>query len=494
MHVLSVGSEAVPFVKTGGLGDVCGALPDPLAKRGHRVTTVLPLYRGIDRTRHGITDTGKAVRIHMGGKTVTGTIWHSRATGHDTYLIGCPAYWDRPELYGDAAGDYPDNAERFSFFARAALSLCLELGLLPDVIHNHDWQAALVPVYLREQPGVYGALAGTGTVQTIHNLAYQGRFDNAAREALDLPDRALTMAGLEFYGQLNFLKGGLMYADAITTVSPTYAKEIQHEETGCGLDGVLRHRHDALTGIVNGIDTALWDPEHDSQLIARFSLAHPEARKANREALIKEFGLSSGTGPVIGMVGRLVEQKGASLLLESLEALVRMEVRLAILGSGDPHLEQDFVQAARKYPGYVGLVIGFDGALSRRIYAGCDLFLMPSRFEPCGLSQLIAMRYGAPPIVHRVGGLADTVHPYHPPHARDATGFAFNRFSTDALLACVGQALSAFGKAKVFERIRKNGMARDSSWAQSAAAYEEVYHKTRKVADMRLRERLHPDA
>jgi starch synthase len=474
VRVLFAASEAVPYAKTGGLADVAGALPEALAARGHKVTRVMPLYGAIDRRAHGLRAVGRRVAVTAGSRTVTANLVVARRGEVETYFLDCPDYWDRPGLYGEGGRDYPDNAERFAFLARACLTLAQELDLDVDVIHCNDWQTALIPAYLAFMPQGWPALADVPTVLTVHNLGYQGQFPMAERRALGLPDAAYTVDGLEFYGRLNLLKGGLVHADAVTTVSRTYAQEIQDARAGFGLEGVLQARAADLTGIVNGIDTAYWDPAHDPHLPAPFSADRLSARARNRPVLCEALGLEPKDGPVIGMVGRLAEQKGIHLVIAALHEILDTGASLAVLGQGDPSLVHTLREAAAMHPRRVALAEGFDEPLSHRVYAGCDLFLMPSHFEPCGLSQLIAMRYGAPPVVRRVGGLADTVVP-HGERPDAATGFAFDDFSPEALAGAVREAVAVFRTPKVFRRIQQRGMARDASWNASAADYEAVY-------------------
>jgi len=477
VHILFAASEAVPFAKTGGLADVAGALPEALARRGHRVTRVLPLYAAVDRRAHGLKAAGRRVTVPIGGRDVTANVLVSRGPGVDTYLLDFPEYYDRAGIYGEKGDDYPDNLERFTLLCRGALALCGRLEIVPDVIHCNDWQTALIPVYLKRAPELFRGLSRAATVLTIHNLAFQGLFPMASAEVVGLPDAALKSDGLEYYGRLNLLKGGLLLADALTTVSHTYAQEIQDARAGFGLEGVLRHRRERLAGIVNGLDTAYWDPARDSFLKAAYSRQRPGGRAENRPALCRDMGLAAeGPGPILGMVGRLTDQKGVPLVLEAMDALVALGVRLAVLGDGDPAVVAALRAAQERHPGRVAVRAAYDEALSHRIYAGCDLFLMPSRFEPCGLSQLIAMRYGAPPVVRRVGGLADTVVPYEE-RPEEATGFGFEDFTAQALLDSVRGAVEVFGEPKRFREIQRRGMALDPSWDAHTGEYEDVYRK-----------------
>lgn len=454
-----------------------GALPAAVAHMGHRVATVMPLYQGVERKLHGIKDSGKRLHVNVGGRTVEAALWRATTPHGDDWFIEHAPYFDRPRPYGDASGDYPDNAERFSFFCAAALALAESIGA--GIVHAHDWQAGLIPS-LAAAARKSGSKT-PGTVFTIHNMAYQGLFDMAEQSVTGLPPDFFGMDGLEFHGRINFLKGGMVHADQVTTVSRTYAEEIRTAEHGCGLDGVATALGPRLSGIVNGLDPDEWNPATDPDLAAPFSADNLKGRAVGRKAVQDEMGLTDGPAPLVGMVGRLVEQKGLALVLEVLPTLLAGGARLAVLGSGDAAIEKRLQQAADHHPGQVALALGYDEGLARRIYAGADLFLMPSRFEPCGLSQQIAMRYGAVPVVSRVGGLVDTVVP-DAPRKRSATGFAFSPFSADALASCLKQAFTRFAKGAPFARIQQNGMRRDVSWDRSAEAYESVYRKAAKEA------------
>lgn len=474
MHIALVASEMTPFVKSGGLADVVGALPVAMARMGHQATCVLPLYRAIDRKKWKLADTKETVEVSMGKKKVSASVFWAGHLGVDVFFVEHPPYWDRDGLYGDGHDDYADNAERFSFFCRAALAVLNTLEQPPQVIHAHDWQAGLVPVYLSEYRKAYPALSRAGTVFTIHNLAYQGLFDADCKPVLGLPDPVFSMEGMEFHGRIGFLKGGIVRADAVTTVSPTYAEEVLTPAFGCGLEGVIATRKEHFTGILNGIDTDVWNPETDPALAERFTLDRLAGRAANRDALMDSLGIVDNGDPVLGLVGRLVDQKGLNLVLDVLDAVIALGVNLAVLGTGDVAIEEALQKAAKAHKGRMGVKIGFNDALARTIYGGADLFLMPSGFEPCGLSQMIAMHYGCPPVVHMVGGLADTVEPYREGND-DATGFGFDRFTPEALLACVKQAVETWRQPETFARIRHNAMTREVSWNASANQYQAVY-------------------
>ena len=449
-----IASEATPFAKTGGLADVVGALPIALERLGHEVCVILPKYKGI-RERQAT----------LGQRIPVAFIEHD-------------GYFGREHLYGGKDGDYPDNLERFSFFAWKALERLKAVGFAPEVIHAHDWQAALVPVYLattyRQDPG----FSRLTTVFTVHNLSYQGAFPKSEFPKLGLPWELFHMEGLEYYDQVNLLKGGLLFAARLTTVSPTYAKEIQTPEYGCGLDGVLRKRSQDLTGILNGVDMAAWDPSTDRTLAARYSATDPSKKALNKQALQTQLGLRvSAKIPVIGMVTRLAAQKGLDLVAAIMEDLVRAGAQLVLLGTGDRPLHEQFEGLARRFPKALSVRLAFDESLARRIYAGSDLFLMPSRFEPCGLGQMIAMRYGTLPIVRKTGGLSDTVVDLGADPAQ-GNGFVFEAADPNACWAAVRRACAFFKDRPAREAAVRRVMGIDWSWERAAKRYVELYSQS----------------
>jgi starch synthase len=460
MKVAAVASEVVPFSKTGGLADVAGALPGALARLGVEVVTVTPLHRSA--RRHALEKTGLVVRVPVGDATVEAAVYRSGSV----YFLEHDPYFDRDGLYGTPAGDYPDNASRFVFLARAALELLRQLGR-PDVIQAHDWQAGLVPIYVKT---LYAeAFAGTRSVFTIHNLAYQGVFWHLDMPLTGLDWSHFTWRGLEFFGKLSFLKAGLVHADALTTVSPTYAREIQTPEFGCGLDGVLRERAASLHGILNGVDYAEWDPERDPHLAARYSASDLEGKERCKAALQKRCGLPARPDvPLVGMIGRLSEQKGLDIFLEAADALAQQDLQFVILGSGDRRYREAVERVGDRYRNKVSVHVAFDNALAHQIEAGSDLFLMPSRYEPCGLNQIYSLRYGAVPVVRATGGLADTV-------VDGVTGFTFGPYAAGALLEAVGRARAAYADRALWGRIQREGMKQDFSWDASARRYAELF-------------------
>lgn len=464
LRVLAVASEVFPLIKTGGLADAAGALPVALAREGVAVRTLLPGYPAVLR---GLSGAGvlRTLPALFGGPA---RILAGQAHGLDLLVLDAPHLFDRPGGPYQAPGghDWPDNALRFAALGRAAADLAATEGF--DAVHAHDWQAGLAPAYLRFAPRRVPSLF------TIHNLAFQGQYPAAVFPALGLPTAAMATAGLEYYGGVGFLKAGLWFADALNTVSPAYAEEILTPEGGMGLDGLLRGRAGVLHGILNGLDTESWDPARDIALAARFDAADPAPRAANAAALRARMGLADTPGaPLLAFIGRLAWQKGADLLLETLPVLLDGGAQLFILGSGDAALEAACRGAAAAHPGRVASFIGFDEGLARLTYGGADAVVLPSRFEPCGLAQLAALRYGAPPIVARTGGLGDTVIDAAPMAlaAGAATGLQFAPGSAAALAAALRRALRLMAEPGTWARLRANGMATDVSWGPSAARY-----------------------
>ncbi|MGH7349503.1 MAG: glycogen synthase, partial [Candidatus Rokuibacteriota bacterium] len=380
--------------------------------------------------------------------------------------------------------DYPDNAARFTFFSRAVLEAIRGIGFVPDIIHANDWQTGLLPVYLRTLYRDHPLLGSLATVFTIHNLAYQGVFWHYDMPMTGLGWDLFTPAGIEFYGKLNFLKGGLIFSDLLTTVSRTYAREIRTSAFGSGLEGVLEDRSHDLHGVVNGIDYEVWNPQKDPAIAHPYSAEDPEPKAICRETLRGELSLEAGAGPIIGLVTRLAEQKGMDLVLAALPGMLAEGCQLVVLGSGDARLEEAFRATAVAHRGRVAVRLGYDDDLARRIYAGTDVFLMPSRYEPCGLGQLIALRYGGAPIVRRTGGLADTVTEFDPAR-RVGTGFVFDAFTPDALLVAVRRAASTFRQPLLWKALVRNAMAEDFSWDASAREYVTLYRKALKARSAR---------
>jgi starch synthase len=471
MKIVLVASEVAPFSKTGGLGDVAGSLPEAFARGGHEVSVFSPAYRGIKPGR-----ALASLPVKVGERVETAQVFRKSRAGVTLYFIGNQPFFDRDFLYGAPEGDYPDNLERFVFFDRAVLEALTQLGAQPDIIHCHDWQTGLIPAYLREAYA-RSSLARARTVFTIHNLGYQGRFPGRLFTLLGLPQEYFTMTGLEFYGDVNLLKAGLAYSDRLTTVSPNYAREIRTPDFGFGLEGVLDFRAKDLTGIVNGIDTGIWDPLTDPALAPGNFDAATIAKRANvKTRLCRELRFADPCLPLLSFIGRLSQQKGVELLVALGQQAARLGVNLAVLGLGEEKYHRLLDKLARQFPGRIALTLKFDDVLARRLYAGSDIFLMPSRYEPCGLGQLIAFRYGAVPLAYRTGGLADTIidcdrDPQH------GDGFLFEDYTAGALLSRIAEALEAYRDKTGWSRIVDNGLKLDFSWTSSAAKYLALFQE-----------------
>jgi starch synthase len=475
LEIVMVLSEAVPFAKTGGLGDVGGALPAALVRAGHRVTVVMPRYPGVP----GGTEVLRIPSQAWLGAPDARVFEQGGADGVRFRFIDCPAYYDRAGLYGTAGGDHADNDRRFAFLGRLALEMTLRLHEPVDVFHSHDWQAGLVGAYAATRYAGRPPVGSAASVFTIHNLAYQGIFPREVLPGLDLGWETFTGDGLEFWDKVSFLKAGIAYADAITTVSPSYAAEIQTEEQGFGFEGVLRHRSGVLSGILNGIDTRVWDPAHDPYLPAPYSsrdLSGKATAKAELARLAGFDGPGSMTRPIIGMVSRLVDQKGLDILAEAMPSLLQQDLAFVVLGTGEPKYEQMWRAAAAAHPERVSVTVGFSEERAHLIEGGADIFLMPSRFEPCGLNQMYSLRYGTVPLVRATGGLADTVRQVDH-QTGDGTGFKFSDYSAGALTATVRYALEWYRRPEAWRRIQLAGMQDDHSWDASAREYVKVYEQ-----------------
>jgi starch synthase len=467
MNILMVASEATPFAKTGGLADVLGALPAALAERGEQVAVVLPGYRE-NRYPRLTRDAYRNLWIPIGpGYTVD--IQQLTERGVAYYFVQCPALYDRDGIYGTTAGDFPDNHLRFAVLSMAALGVARHL-FRPDILHLHDWQSGLTPVYLREHFRGDPTFIGMKTLLTIHNLGYQGLFPPEVLSQIALDRRLLNPDQLEFFGRVNFLKAGIAWSDAVSTVSPGYAREIQTPEYGFGLDGFLR-RHGPITGILNGVDYNEWNPEHDPALARNYSAGDFSGKRACKQALLAEYGLPQDNldRPLLAIISRFAAQKGFDILEDAASRLLQEDLNLVVLGSGDLPYETMFRALAQAYPQKVGLQVGYDTGLSHRIEAGADMFLMPSRYEPCGLNQIYSLKYGTVPVVRATGGLDDTIE--------DGTGFKFRDYSGDALLDTVRVALRAYQDLDSWTRRMRRGMEKDFSWSASAGEYVDLYKR-----------------
>lgn len=486
LNLLMVASEAVPYAKTGGLADVAGALPIELAKLGHDVILLLPHYRCLSESGRSFRS---VCRLHV--PTPQGLV--DTLIEEDVIPVGegdgrvrvwtirNEALYDRPGLYQDQGADYPDNLDRFSFLCRATFKVMAYLRAScqweTHVLHLHDWQAALCAVYLKTIDRDRPEAQGVRTVLTLHNVGYQGLFPENQFEKTGLPPSLYNPAGLEFYGSVNLLKGGIVFADYVTTVSPTYAQEILTPEFGFGLEGVLRNRANLPSGILNGIDTVRWNPETDSYLPANYSVSDRSGKQLCKRMLQREFQLPETAVPLLSVIARLTPQKGLDLVEAIVPQLMAMDLQLVILGTGEPELEAKFKILQARYPLRIGLRIGFDEGLAHRIEAGADMIVMPSRYEPCGLSQLYSLRYGTVPVVRKTGGLADTVIPLTSQvrEAGGATGFHVEEDKAEALLLVLRQAIALYQDQSKWEQLVEAGMKTDVSWARSADTYDRLF-------------------
>jgi len=486
LNLLIAASEAIPYAKTGGLADVAGSLPREFAKLGHEVILLVPRYRELAQSGRTFRPV-VTLQIHTAQGVVPAVIGEDvvpigeRPDGFRVWAIGNDAYFNRAGLYQEAGADYPDNLDRFVFFSRAIIEaiafLRRERDWRTDLLHLHDWQTSLCAVYLKTSDANRAEVGDVKTVLTLHNVGYQGMFPGSEFRKTGLPPSLFSTTGLEFYGSVNLLKGGMMFSDHLTTVSPTYAKEILTPELGFGLDGVLRSRRAQFEGILNGIDVDLWNPGTDPHLPAFYSAGNRENKGICKSALRREFHLPETDHPLLALIGRMASQKGFDLLEEAIPELMSVGLQLVILGTGDPETEARFQALHARFPDQMGLRIGFDEALAHRIEAGADMLVMPSRYEPCGLSQLYSLRYGTVPIVTKTGGLADTVIPFsfRKPNADRATGFHIKQHNAKAVISAIQEAVQLFRDKTVWNKLIDNGMTVDVSWAHSAKAYEQLF-------------------
>ncbi|MCX7926843.1 MAG: glycogen synthase GlgA [Candidatus Omnitrophica bacterium] len=459
MKIVMIASEVVPFAKTGGLADVVGALPVALEKLGEEAIVIMPGYKCVHTVKNPqVKSFTEGISYSKIGKNVL------------VYFIENKEYFDRDGLYGDKTGDYKDNLERFSYFCKKALELLKQIKFKPDIIHCHDWQSALIPVYLKNPLAEDPFFVKTRTVFTIHNLGYQGLFPKEELPKTGLDWGVFNMEMLEYYDKINVLKGGLVFSDIITTVSPTYSQEIQTKEFGFGLEGVLAKRKDRLYGILNGLDYTIWDPAKDTKIAANFSTKDISGKAKCKEDLQKICNLPvKKSVPLIGVVSRLAEQKGFDIVAEAIDEICHLDIQMVILGTGDLKYHQIMEQMAKKYPKVISLHLKFDDTLAHKIYAGSDMFLMPSKYEPCGLGQMISFRYGSVPIVFKTGGLADTVN--------DKNGYIFDVYSKERLLQTLKKAVKDFKLKKKWNQLIQQGMKENFSWATSAKKYQKIYEK-----------------
>src|SRR6202167_378364 len=480
MHIAFAASECVPFSKTGGLGDVVGALPRALAALGHQVSVYIPRYR---QTK--LTDPQTVVRsitVPFDDKyRFCSVVTAGAGAGVKYYFVDYPPYFDRDALYGTPAGDYPDNAERFALFSRAVLESSKILGV-PHVFHCHDWQSALIPVLLRTLYTEDPAFREVATVFTIHNMGYQCLFPPDTLPRLTLPWELLTISMMEFFGQVNFLKGALVLSDFVTTVSKKYSQEIQTTEYGFGLEGVLRSRSATVTGILNGVDYDEWSPQNDKFIAAKYWPQDLSGKLQCKKDLLNLFGVTNADTkvPVIGIVSRFAAQKGFDLISQIMDRLAREDMIMVVLGSGDKPYEEMFQRLNKQFPNKIAAKIAFDNAIAHKIEAGADMLLMPSRYEPCGLNQIYSLKYGTVPIVRATGGLDDTIDPWDARTGK-GTGFKFSEYTGEALLATIKQALLDYQDPSSWQTLMRNGMGRDFSWGASAREYGKIYDRARQL-------------
>ncbi len=486
MNILFAASEIEPFAKSGGLADVCGTLPRELEAAGHEVVVFMPAYRCVRRCEQPITPTSIELAVPVGSKLISGRLLESRLPNSDipVYLVEQADYFDRNELYGENGESYTDNCERFVFFCRAVLEAARLMELEIDLVHANDWQTALLPVYLNTEFLDAPPFTDVATLLTIHNLAYQGRFWHWDMLLTGLDWKYFNWRQMEFYGQLNLLKSGIAFADAINTVSPTYATEIQGSEQGCGLEGALQGRSSDLSGILNGIDSLVWNPSRDPYLAMKYTVANwREGKARNKVSLQKQLGLQVNDSlPMVGIVGRLASQKGWDLILPVMKQWLKtIDVQWVVLGTGQPEYETELLNLQHAHQDKFSMNLQFNEGLAHMIEAASDMFLMPSEFEPCGLNQMYSMAYGSVPIVRRTGGLADTVINCNERNLDNgtATGFSFGPFLPQSLEQALAKAVCCFQNGQAtWNLLVENGMKNDWSWAASTARYVELYEKT----------------
>jgi starch synthase len=486
LNVLFLSSEVFPFAKTGGLADVASALPQALKEIGNDVRLAIPRYGFISERKFRIHEIIrlKDIDIPIGKKVVKMNVKSSFLVGERTkvqiYFIDSAEYYGRQGIYQDPKSkkDYPDNDERFIFYSRGIFEILKRLGWVPDIIHCNDWQSGLVPVYLKKIYSKDPFFKNVRTIFTIHNISYQGNFPKETFLKTGLPDDVFSPDGAEFYGNFSFLKAGIVYADYITTVSETYSKEVaESAEFGCGMEGILKKRRKVFSGIVNGIDYSVWNPDTDKYLPFKYSVKTLDAKVENKKYLLKRFNMKFDPQvPLIGMITRLVEQKGIDLLIQAFPDLMKMNIQFVLLGTGEKEYHTKLESFAKKYPDKFALELRYDEELSHLIEGAADIFLMPSKFEPCGLNQLYSLKYGTIPVVHKTGGLADTVREVNVQKGT-GTGFFFEAYKPNEMLKAISKAVSVFCDEKTWRKIMHNAMLEDFSWTLSATRYAELYRK-----------------
>ena len=478
MRIAMISPEVTPFAKTGGLADVAGTLAVALERLGHEVSLVMPAYRCVLRGDFALEETPMRFSVPLAERNEEGAVLKAGAGKNiSVYLVRADRYFDRDSLYGTSAGDYPDNAERFVFFSRAVLEILRQNPV--DIVHCHDWQSALSIVFLKTQADRYPELTSSRTLFTVHNLGFQGIFGESEWPLLNLDRSFFSPEYLEFHSHVNFLKGALVFADKITTVSPTYAREIMGKEQGFGLEGVLQRRAGDVVGILNGVDYGQWDPAVDPWIAEPYTKSNLAAKHDCKQSLQRALGLPvRDEVPLLGIVSRLTAQKGFDLIAKIFGQLMARDLQIAILGSGEERYEGFFRRVAKRFPKIVGVRLGFDEALAHQIEAGADIFLMPSLYEPCGLNQMFSLKYGTIPVVRAVGGLKDTVENFDLAQGT-GTGFVFGPYEPQALMAAIKRALQVYGDKKAWTGLCRRAMSMDFSWERSADAYSSLYQQLR---------------
>jgi starch synthase len=482
LNILFVSSEVEPFAKTGGLADVSGTLPQVIKDQGHEIRIIMPRYGSISERKFKLHDVIrlKDIEVPIGKEkkiaNVNSSFIANVKSKVQVYFLANKELYERPGIYTspDSKKDYVDNDVRFIFFCRGVLETLKRLGWQPDIIHCNDWQTGLIPAYIKTMYNHDPFFKNIKTVFTIHNLAYQGTFPAAAFDKTGLPEAEFGKEGVEFFGKLNFMKAGLVYSDVITTVSEKYAEEIcSTEEFGCGLEGVLQKRKSHLHGIINGIDYNIWNPETDELIVKRYDMRTLEGKQVNKKELLAKFGLAYKVNvPLVGIISRLVDQKGLDLIKEIADDFMKLDVQFVMLAAGEKRYQDYFESLHKKYAAKMGLFIGYNDELAHLIEAGCDMYLMPSRYEPCGLNQLYSLKYGTVPIVRATGGLDDTIHDVE---NGNGNGFKFKKYDSKELFKTIQRALKMYHDTAAWKKIMKNGMQQDFSWESSAKKYTNLY-------------------
>ena len=481
MRIIFASSEVAPFAQTGGLGDMVGSLPKTLRKLGHDPIIFMPKYKSVDYNKFDIKTTGVYIHVQMFGNPIEAEIYKTYIENDiPVYFIENNEFYYREGIYGSNSKDYYDNAERFTFFSKACICAIKELKISPDIIHCHDWPTGIIPLFLKTIYKDNKYLKKTGTMFTIHNVVYQGIYEAEKIKMMGLPWDIFNSEGIEFYGKINFLKAGIVFSDIITTVSKTYANEIQTQEFGAGLDGILRNRCNDLHGITNGVDYDIWNPDKDNLIIKCFSPTDLKGKVDCKRDILSFFGLEFKEDvPLIGMISRLDKQKGIDLLEEAIHDIVKMDIHLCILGIGDERFHKSLSEISEKYKEKVKLKIAFNNQLAHKIEAGADIFLMPSKYEPCGLNQLYSLKYGTIPVVRKTGGLADTIKEYDI-ESLSGNGFTFQEYSGKELLKALQRAVNIYKEKDSWMKLMQKAMNQDFSWQRSAYAYLELYNKLNK--------------